>query len=255
MERNIEMKTLPKITIITVTYNASKHLESTIFSVINQTYPNIEYIIIDGGSKDETVDIIKKYAKHIDYWVSEPDKGIYDAFNKGWKAAKGEWILYLGADDELINTGIEALVGGSESVDVVYGNTILMFPNNREKLLFAKPYQLMRKAQQIPFIHQSLMMKKKVIQSIGGFDESFAICADFDLIVKSLRLGYKFNIVNKTISKFAVTGISQRSYMADFELHKIYRKYNNKVSSLIYLFKKLIRRFLVKSKHKIESYL
>ena len=85
----------PLISIVTVSYNAVATIEQTILSVINQTYPNIEYIIIDGGSKDGTIDIIRKYADQIAYWVSEPDEGIYDAMNKGIKIATGEWINFM----------------------------------------------------------------------------------------------------------------------------------------------------------------
>lgn len=95
-----------KISIITVSYNAAKTIEQTIQSVVNQTYDNIEYIIIDGGSTDGTVDIIKKYEDKIAYWVSEPDKGIYDAMNKGILKASGEYIYFLGADDWLYNESV-----------------------------------------------------------------------------------------------------------------------------------------------------
>ena len=94
------MNTPPLITIITVAYNAVKDIENTILSVLNQTYPNIEYIIIDGGSTDGTLDIIKKYEDKISYWVSEPDKGIYDAMNKGIVKANGDYLFFLGADDK-----------------------------------------------------------------------------------------------------------------------------------------------------------
>ncbi len=88
------MENIPLITIITVSYNAIKTIEDTILSVLSQTYPNIEYIIIDGGSTDGTLDIIKKYQDRISYWVSEADKGIYDAMNKGWHIAKKNHIYY-----------------------------------------------------------------------------------------------------------------------------------------------------------------
>lgn len=97
------MKKAPLITVITVSYNAVSSIEDTIKSVINQSYKNIEFIIIDGQSTDGTVDIIKKYEKQIAYWTSEPDNGVYDAMNKGIDKSTGEWIIFLGADDILLD--------------------------------------------------------------------------------------------------------------------------------------------------------
>ena len=93
-----------KITIITACYNAEQTIESTLLSVLNQTYDDIEYIVIDGNSKDGTVDIIKKYEKRISKWVSEPDKGLYDALNKGVRMATGEWIGILNCGDLFCST-------------------------------------------------------------------------------------------------------------------------------------------------------
>ena len=94
------------ISVITVCYNAENNLERTILSVLNQTYSNIEYIIIDGGSTDGTIDLIKKYADKITYWQSETDKGIYDAMNKGIQKATGEWINFMNAGDLFSSTTI-----------------------------------------------------------------------------------------------------------------------------------------------------
>ena len=107
----------PLISIITAVLNGDKTLERTIQSVIDQDYKNIEYIIIDGGSTDGTLDIIKKYDHAIDYWMSEPDEGIYDAFNKGIQISSGEWIYFLGADDyfvdqNVLNTTVHKLLAG-----------------------------------------------------------------------------------------------------------------------------------------------
>ena len=93
------MKETPKISIVTVTYNCKDTVEKTIQNVLKQTYPNIEYIVIDGNSTDGTKEIIERYADRLAYWVSEPDKGIYDAMNKGIKAATGDWILFRNSGD------------------------------------------------------------------------------------------------------------------------------------------------------------
>lgn len=89
----------PLVTVITISYNAEAIIERTILSVINQTYPAVEYIIIDGGSTDSTVDIIEKYANKVTYWISEPDNGIYDAMNKGLDIATGKWVSFMNSGD------------------------------------------------------------------------------------------------------------------------------------------------------------
>ncbi|MCX7738944.1 MAG: glycosyltransferase [Hydrogenothermaceae bacterium] len=106
-----EITKLPLITVITVVFNGEKYLEETIQSVINQTYPNVEYIIIDGGSADKTLDLINKYERYIDYWVSEKDKGIY-AWNKVLTLSFGHWLSFLGSDDYFDFNWIENLFLG-----------------------------------------------------------------------------------------------------------------------------------------------
>lgn len=117
-----------KISIITVSFNAAKTIEASINSVIAQTYPNIEFIIIDGGSTDGTVDIIKKYADSLAYWVSEPDKGIYDAMNKGVAAATGDYVYFLGADDILMPDAFSKMLASlsdTSALPVIYGDVIM----------------------------------------------------------------------------------------------------------------------------------
>ncbi len=114
-------ETLPLITIVTVVYNGEAFLEKTIESVINQSYQNIEYIIIDGSSTDKTVDIIKKYESHISYWVSEKDTGIYDAMNKGARVATGDFINFMNADDIICsNDAVEKVVEQIKNFDTTY---------------------------------------------------------------------------------------------------------------------------------------
>ena len=119
-----------KISVVTVCYNAADTIERTMLSVLNQTYHDIEYIIIDGGSTDGTVDIIRKYADKIAYWVSEPDKGIYDAMNKGIKVATGEWINFMNAGDYYYsNEVLKNVFAISRYGDYLVG--IAVYPNGR----------------------------------------------------------------------------------------------------------------------------
>ena len=119
------MKTKPLISIITVVYNGAATLEQTILSVVNQSYTNIEYIIIDGGSTDETINIIKKYEQKISCWISEPDEGIYDAMNKAIKLAKGDWVYFLSCDDILINILHRIYVLFCDKSTIYYGNVYM----------------------------------------------------------------------------------------------------------------------------------
>ena len=119
-----------KISVVTVCYNAADTIEKTMLSVLNQTYHDIEYIIIDGGSTDGTVEIIRKYADRIAYWVSEPDKGIYDAMNKGIKVATGEWINFMNAGDEFVDEGVIEKLFQNRTIDtvgVVFGDDYNLF--------------------------------------------------------------------------------------------------------------------------------
>jgi glycosyltransferase involved in cell wall biosynthesis len=115
----------PKISIITVSFNAEKYIERTIKSVICQTYPNIEYIVIDGASKDGTIDIVKKYESEIDYFLSEPDKSHFDAMNKGLAKATGDYVLYMNAGDRIKNeTSLEEMMEGSDMADFIYSKSM-----------------------------------------------------------------------------------------------------------------------------------
>jgi glycosyltransferase involved in cell wall biosynthesis len=136
----------PLISIVTVVYNGEKFLEETILSVINQTYDNIEYIIIDGGSNDGTIDIIKKYEDKIDYWISEKDKGIYDAMNKGIIKASGNLVNLLNAGDKLYDSIVIAEVVKSYKPDIklIYGDTIF-YNEDIKKEKYQKSLEFTRK--------------------------------------------------------------------------------------------------------------
>ncbi len=157
----------PIITIITVVYNCESHIEKTIKSVISQTYQNLEYIIIDGNSTDGTLDIIRKYEKYIDYWISEKDSGVFDAMNKGIYLSTSDWVLFLNAGDYLassdsISNCIKYI--DSESL-ILYSNTILYRTNNGNKYL--KELNCDHQAKQL--IHQSCLYNKYLHLMYGPY--------------------------------------------------------------------------------------
>ena len=129
-----------KISIITVCYNAEKVIENTILSVINQEYNNYEYIIIDGNSKDNTTEIIKKYSNRITYWISEADNGIYHAMNKGIKKSSGDYLIFMNAGDTFYNNKVLAeIFSENQSKDIISG---IALTGNEKKWLPAKEIDL-----------------------------------------------------------------------------------------------------------------
>ncbi len=201
---------MTKITIITVCYNAIEGIEKTIQSVIGQTYPYIEYIVIDGASTDGTTDVIHKYADRIAYYVSEPDGGIYDAMNKGIKAATGEWISILNAGDIYANNDTlkDVLSFGTEGIDVLYGDSIeqdrglsRLMPSSSavERMDFEQVYR-----------HGSSLVRASVhkqnLFDLSRKDLGYAL--DWELIRRLYINGYKFKRVEMPIECYELEGTS-----------------------------------------------
>ena len=183
----------PLVSVITVSYNAVSVIERTILSVIGQNYLNLEYIIIDGGSVDGTIDIIKNYQDQISYWISESDGGIYDAMNKGLLQSKGKWINFMNAGDTfsdmfvLDNIFSEEI---NENVGIVYGNTALFKNGVFVESFENKPFWLSL----MPFrgkgiCHQSMFVKSDLAKRMM-FDTSYRICSDYDMCYKIYKKGY-----------------------------------------------------------------
>ncbi len=178
----------PIISVITVVYNGEKYLEQTIQSVCNQTYPNIEYIVIDGGSTDGTLEIIKQYQSHIAYWVSEPDQGIYDAMNKGIQKATGAWLHLLNADDYYYDEqALTRAVAQLQSDRTNYFSMILEFPEGRRRD-YKFPFQHWKLYISAFLPHPALIVSKQQYQQVGLYDSSLKVAADHDLILRLLQV-------------------------------------------------------------------
>jgi len=199
---------MEKISVITVCYNAASTLEKTILSVLNQTYPNIEYIIIDGGSTDGSVDIIRKYADQLAYWVSEPDKGIYDAMNKGIDCCNGEWINFMNAGDTFYADNTISLLGkylGDCTAGIIYGDTNCIFDWG-EKICRALPLEMMK--DRIVFSHQASFVKRTIMQKYK-FDVNYKIVSDYKFFYERFLEGEKFFYIPICITNYdTVSGIS-----------------------------------------------
>ncbi|RNL56906.1 glycosyltransferase family 2 protein [Pedobacter jejuensis] len=176
--------TLPKITIITVVFNGKDSLLQTINSVSNIGYNNLEYIIIDGGSNDGTQEIIQENESKITYWLSEKDKGIYDAMNKGWaKADSNSYILYLGSGDTIIQLPD---MNQYRDIDIIYGNV-----NLGEKHIFQS--EISWRSYFGNTIHHQALLIKKGIHTSPPFSLNYKIYADFDFNQRLMKAGHKFH--------------------------------------------------------------
>ena len=189
------MKNNSLISIVTVSYNAVETIEQTILSVINQSYSNIEYIIIDGGSTDGTVDIIKKYTDSITYWISESDRGIYDAMNKGIEIASGKWINFMNSGDMFSSDLVLDYVFNENDIDaeVIYGDRISLYSFGK---FYHKADNLNRFKDYFPIFHQSVFVKVDVIKKYK-FDLKYQICADYNQLYTLYKKGYRFLYIPK----------------------------------------------------------
>ncbi|SBW08034.1 conserved hypothetical protein [uncultured Dysgonomonas sp.] len=252
-----------KISIITVSFNTSDVIEKTIQSVINQIYPNIEYIIIDGGSTDGTADIIRKYANKITFWISEPDKGIYDAMNKGIDKANGEWINFMNAGDYFANNNVltEIFNGNSydHSIGVIYGDSIGVKEGN--VYVYEKPVPFFKQKNYIQskgISHQSMFVNSFIAKEIK-FDLNLLICADFDMAYKIFNLGKKYHYIGIPIAYFESGGISTtRTKQAFYENAVITGVQNTIKFKLIKIVKFIeldIRKVTINLLKKVSPYL
>ncbi|WP_025763975.1 glycosyltransferase family 2 protein [Dyadobacter tibetensis] len=184
----INKEEFPKLTIITPSYNQADFLERTILSILNQGYPNLEYMIIDGGSTDHSVEVIRKYEKYLAYWVSEKDKGQVDAINKGLARATGDYIAFQNSDDvyfpgTLIRFGKAAI---QKADDILFGDLFMIDTDDEViELLKTTSYSLRCQLLEGMQIHnQSLFFKKKLVDLYGPFDPKYRFAFDYEFILR-----------------------------------------------------------------------
>jgi glycosyltransferase involved in cell wall biosynthesis len=197
---------LPKISVITVSLQSIETIEATINSVLNQTYDNLEYLVIDGGSTDGTVELLKKYSsgRRVKF-ISEADNGIYDAMNKGIKIANGEWIYFIGSDDTMFSVDvIERIFSQDYGIaEIIYGNVQLLHSG----LIYDGPFDH-EKISQTNICHQGMFIKKKLYEKLGGFNTNYPVAADYEFNLKCMGMGISAVYVNETIALYNEKGFS-----------------------------------------------
>lgn len=217
----------PLISIITVTFNSEKTVERTLRSVASQTYKHIEHIVIDGASTDGTLAIIEKYRHGIAHFSSAPDAGMYDAINKGLRAAKGKIIGLMHSDDLFARDTVLAEIAtqlNDSQVDGIYGDAAFFSPAAPEKTV-----RLYSSAQFSPGClawgwmpaHPTIYLKKKVYEELGEFKTDYAIAADYDFVCRIfLRNKFRILYVPKVLVKMQTGGISTRGWRATLKLNQ-----------------------------------
>ncbi|GAB4240191.1 MAG: glycosyltransferase family 2 protein [Stanieria sp.] len=242
----------PLVSIITVVFNGKKYLEQAIQSVINQSYKNIEYIIIDGGSTDGTIEIIKQYEDSINHWISESDRGLYDAMNKGIALAHGEIIGILNSDDLYFQDTVLEVVKEYQKVQypcVIYGN-MLKFNDEQGKVSWHRGDLTDHafKTAQIFINHPTCFVQRSLYEKFGGFKPEYEVGADRELMMRLHSQGVTFINTNKTLAKFRLGGTTSYQSLVSILKREILQEYkllnayaiNKKIIALV-LSKKVIQ--------------
>ena len=204
-KKNVEKTIL--VTVVTVVFNDAKQIEETLNSVINQTYDNVEYLVIDGGSTDGTLSVLGKYDDQIDYWVSECDKGIYDAMNKGIELATGGWLNFMNSGDKYFSSDVLMQIFGVwnfSNVDIIYGNNEVRYPY-KSRLASAGNIGNLWKGSQ--FSHQSAFIRSD-LHKASRYNISNRIAADFEFFYLCYVKGRVFRYLDKTIATVSSGGLS-----------------------------------------------
>lgn len=230
----------PTFSIITVTFNAERWLERTILSVLSQSYSNIEFIIVDGASKDGTVDIIKQYESGISSWISEPDNGLYDAMNKGLKMATGDYVWFINAGDTLYTSDtLQRIVASLKKrvslPGVIYGETKIVDAEGRSLGMrrLKAPKRLTWKSFRMGMLvcHQSFIARRDIAPA---YNLDYKLVADYDWCIQCLKASRKIHNSRLILSNFLDEGLSSVNRKESLkERYEVMCKYYGKVTTVI----------------------
>lgn len=194
----------PLFSVIIATFNAEKYLEQTLESIQNQNFRNFELIIIDGGSKDNTLNIIQKYSSYTSYFVSEPDNGIYDAWNKAVLKAKGEWMCFLGSDDIMLPNALETysnFLKTNKFIDLEYiSSKILFVTSNLQPIgYYGRKWEWRSHRFEMRVAHVGSLHHRSLFKKYGLFDTTYKIAGDYELLLRPKHLLKSYFIDTVTI--------------------------------------------------------
>lgn len=214
----------PLVSVITTVLNGAETIERTIESILTQDYPNIEYIVIDGGSTDGTLDIVKAHDQQIDLWISEPDAGIFDGMNKGIGLAAGELINLLNSDDWFEPNAVSAAVAAHQSSDkpsIIYGPYTMVSQGGLLKLV--RPHLELWRRNTI--CHQSLFVHRDIYDQIGLYDTSYKFAADYDFLLRAAQEDVQFASTDVPLVNFRENVGAPHQWQQWLEANRIHRKY------------------------------
>jgi glycosyltransferase involved in cell wall biosynthesis len=230
-----------KLSVITVVYNSAKYIEDTILNVLELKKRNdgIEYIIVDGGSTDGTCEVIEKFSDKISCYISEPDKGIYDAMNKGAKLAQGGWLIFMNSGD-LFHIGEKAYINelfsevdNMKEYDIIYGNTLT---KNERCVITIQPQEINRNFFFFNTIcHQSVFFNKNIFNDLGYYNLDYKIIADKDLLFRVANSNGKFYHIDHIISVWDERGFSKENISLFEKEDKSFKELNFRTLERYYL--------------------
>lgn len=226
----------PKLSIITIVYNNVRDIERTVCSVLNQTYGNIEYVVIDGASTDGTLDILKKYESRLSKLITEKDKGIYDAMNKGLAIASGDYVLFMNSGDELYAPDtLEKVFSTAVDADIYYGETEMYDENwqslgrRRHQVPAEFTWKSFRLGMSVS--HQAIYIKRALTEP---YDLRYQLSADIDWVIKAAKKAQKIVNVNAYVAKYLVGGMSKKRHRQSLvERFQIFSKHYGLLPNVI----------------------